>query len=46
MGYSQLLEGLEVGGFGVTWLEEERPGEREEDMMRGEKLWAHEQEKQ
>jgi hypothetical protein len=26
IGWSQLLEGLEVGGFGVTWLEEERPG--------------------
>jgi hypothetical protein len=22
--YSQLLEGLEVGGFGVTWVEKEK----------------------
>lgn len=38
----QLLEGLEVGGLGVTWLEEERPeGKRrkkeEEPATRGEK---------
>lgn len=26
MNYSPLVEGLEVGGLGVTWLEEDRPG--------------------
>jgi hypothetical protein len=28
IGYSQLLEGLEVDGLGVTWLEGERLGEK------------------
>ena len=34
IGYSQLLEGLEVGGFGVTWLEER--DQEEEEKTRGE----------
>ena len=39
IGYSQLLEGLEVGGFGVTWMgereERKRKEEREEAAKRG-----------
>jgi hypothetical protein len=35
-GYSQLLEGLEVGGFGVTWLGEGDEKKREEEVSRRE----------